>query len=116
MAGSPPVKAPWPDAIEPKWVHGKRAIVDPDRRLTAAEVVERVCGDHGCVRLDRLLQLSRVKMHSEAGTSFPEDGRPIGGCPTRSLDGLQSARGSGVSPVGLRSERYTTRRGGGGRG
>jgi len=25
-----PVKAPWLNAIEPKWVHGKRAIVEPD--------------------------------------------------------------------------------------
>jgi hypothetical protein len=38
-----PIKAPWLNAIEPKWVHGKRAIVDPDRKLTGAEVVERVC-------------------------------------------------------------------------
>jgi hypothetical protein len=32
-----PVKAPWLNAIEPKWVHGKRAIVEPERKLTAAE-------------------------------------------------------------------------------
>jgi hypothetical protein len=51
-----PVKAPWLNAIEPKWVHGKRAIVEPGRRLTAAEVVERVCGYYGCERLDRLTQ------------------------------------------------------------
>ena len=30
-----PVKAPWLNRIEPKWVHGKRAIVEPDRPLTA---------------------------------------------------------------------------------
>ena len=35
-----PVKAPWLNRIEPKWVHCKRAIVEPDRPLTAAEVVE----------------------------------------------------------------------------
>ena len=32
-----PVKAPWLNRIEPKWVHGKRAIIEPDRPLTAAE-------------------------------------------------------------------------------
>ncbi len=51
-----PVKAPWLNAIEPKWVHGKRAIVEPDRKLTAAEVAERVCGYYGCELLDRLSQ------------------------------------------------------------
>ena len=51
-----PVKAPWLNAIEPKWVHGKRAVVEPGRKLTAAEVVERVCGYYGCDQLDRLSQ------------------------------------------------------------
>ncbi len=51
-----PVKAPWLNAIEPKWVHGKRAIVEPERKLSAAEVVERVCGYYGCEQLDRLSQ------------------------------------------------------------
>ena len=52
----PPVKAPWLNAIEPKWVHGKRAIVEPGRALTSAEVVERVCGYYGCERLDPITQ------------------------------------------------------------
>jgi hypothetical protein len=51
-----PVKAPWLNAIEPKWVHGKRAISAPDRTLTGAEVVERVCGYYGCEQSDRLAQ------------------------------------------------------------
>jgi hypothetical protein len=51
-----PVKAPWLNRIEPKWVHGKRAIVEPDRPLTAAEVIERACGYYGCEQLDRLTQ------------------------------------------------------------
>ena len=33
-----PVKAPWLNPIEPKWVHGKRAIVEPDRKLSAGRV------------------------------------------------------------------------------
>jgi hypothetical protein len=51
-----PVKAPWRNRIEPKWVHGKRAIVEPDRPLTASEVVDRVCDYYGCERLDRIAQ------------------------------------------------------------
>jgi hypothetical protein len=51
-----PIKAPWLNAIEPKWVHGKRAITEPDRKLTGDEVVQRVCGYYGCEQLDRLEQ------------------------------------------------------------
>lgn len=43
-----PVKAPWLNAIEPKWVHGKRAIVEPDRKLSAGEVQQRACDYYGC--------------------------------------------------------------------
>src|SRR5262249_38439165 len=32
-----PVKSPWLNPIEPKWVHGKRAIVEPARLLSAYE-------------------------------------------------------------------------------
>jgi hypothetical protein len=51
-----PVKAPWLNRIEPKWVHGKRAIIEPDRPLTATEVVDRVCTYYGCEPLERLAQ------------------------------------------------------------
>jgi len=43
-----PSKSPWLNRIEPKWVHGKKAIVEPERRLSAAEVKERVCRYYGC--------------------------------------------------------------------
>ena len=43
-----PVKSPWLNPIEPKWVHSKRAIVEPTRLLSAHEVAERVCAYHGC--------------------------------------------------------------------
>ena len=43
-----PVKAPWLNRIEPKWAHGKRAIVEPDRKLTADELRQRVCDHFGC--------------------------------------------------------------------
>jgi hypothetical protein len=51
-----PVKAPWLNRIEPKWVHGKRAILEADRKLTAAEVVERVYGYYDCEPSDHLSQ------------------------------------------------------------
>ena len=38
-----PKKSPWLNAIEPKWVHGKRKAVEPDRVLTAHELADRVC-------------------------------------------------------------------------
>jgi len=43
-----PTKSPWLNAIEPKWVHGKRAVVEPARLLTAEELVDRVCAYFGC--------------------------------------------------------------------
>ena len=43
-----PSKSPWLNPIEPKWVHGKRAIVEPDRLLSAREIRERVYAYYGC--------------------------------------------------------------------
>jgi hypothetical protein len=37
-----PVKSRWLKAMEPKWVHGKKAIAEPERKLTAQEVKDRV--------------------------------------------------------------------------
>ncbi len=51
-----PSKSPWLNPIEPKWVHGKRAILEPDRKLSGDEVIERVCGYYGCEQLERLVQ------------------------------------------------------------
>jgi hypothetical protein len=53
-----PVKSPWLNPIEPKWAHGKEAIVEPERLLSAAEVRSRVCGYYGCELLEPLAQLS----------------------------------------------------------
>jgi DDE superfamily endonuclease len=50
-----PVKAPWLNPIEPKWVHGKRAIVEPARLLSAAQLEERICSYFGCHRQDHLI-------------------------------------------------------------
>ena len=43
-----PIKSPWLNPIEPKWVHGKRAVVEPDRTLPALELAQRVCGYFDC--------------------------------------------------------------------
>ena len=51
-----PVKSPWLNAIEPKWAHGKKAIIEPDRRLTAQEVKQRVCDYYGCEQSKPLRQ------------------------------------------------------------
>ena len=51
-----PVKSPWLNAIEPKWAHGKRAIVEPDRLLAAQEVKDRVCAYYGCEQPEPLEQ------------------------------------------------------------
>jgi hypothetical protein len=50
-----PVKSPWLNPIEPKWVHGKRAVVEPARLLSAAELEERICAHFPCQREDHLI-------------------------------------------------------------
>jgi hypothetical protein len=51
-----PTKSPWLNRIEPHWVHGKRAIVEPARLLTAHEGESRVCDYFGCPLVDHLVQ------------------------------------------------------------
>jgi hypothetical protein len=40
-----PSRSPWLNAIEPEWVHGKRAVVEPARKLSGAELKQRL-GEH----------------------------------------------------------------------
>lgn len=49
-----PVKSPWRNPIEPKWVHGKRRACSPDRTLTARETAERACTALGCTYEEHL--------------------------------------------------------------
>ena len=35
-----PKKSPWLNAIEPKWIHGKRKVVEPGRLLGADELAD----------------------------------------------------------------------------
>jgi transposase len=49
-----PTKSPWLNRIEPHWVHGKRAVVEPERKLTARELISRICHYYGGKQLPRL--------------------------------------------------------------
>ena len=51
-----PTKSPWFNPLEPPWVHGKRAIVEPARTLSAAELIHRVCTYFECAHVDHLKQ------------------------------------------------------------
>jgi DDE superfamily endonuclease len=51
-----PSKSPWLNPIEPKWVHGKRAVVEPARVLTMPELMQRVCTYYQCELTDPLAQ------------------------------------------------------------
>ena len=42
-----PTQSPWLNPIEPKWVHGKRNVVETDGLLTARQLAERVCAYYG---------------------------------------------------------------------
>jgi transposase len=55
-----PTKSPWLNPIEPKWVHGKRAVSEPERLLSAAELETRVCAYYGCAREVHLLMPKKV--------------------------------------------------------
>ena len=49
-----PVKSPWLNPIEPKWVHAKRKVVEADRVLTGRELAERVCRVFDCAHEEHL--------------------------------------------------------------
>lgn len=43
-----PSRAPWLNAIEPKWIHGKRAVAEPAEVLEGSELMERVYEHFDC--------------------------------------------------------------------
>jgi hypothetical protein len=51
-----PSKSPWLNAIEPKWAHGKRAVVEPTRKLSGNELQQRLCA---CYRTSLLQPLAQ---------------------------------------------------------
>ena len=38
-----PIKSPWLNPIEPRWLHAKRKIYEPDGRLTPLNLRRRIC-------------------------------------------------------------------------
>ena len=56
-----PSKSPWLNPIEPRWVHGKRAIVEPERLLSAQEVETRACEYYDCEQVEHLRQIPLPK-------------------------------------------------------
>jgi hypothetical protein len=55
-----PSKSPWLNPIEPKWVHGKRAVSEPERLLSADELEARVYAYYGCERETHLVMPKKV--------------------------------------------------------
>ena len=43
-----PTQSPWLNPIEPKWVHAKQSIVEPDGVLSAKQLAERICAHFRC--------------------------------------------------------------------
>ena len=44
-----PTRSPWLNPIEPKWVHGKRNVAEPDTVLDCAELTRRVHQHFSCL-------------------------------------------------------------------
>ena len=51
-----PRKSPWLNRIEPTWVHGKRAMAEPDRKLHVDELQQRICAYDDCELLAPIAQ------------------------------------------------------------
>jgi transposase len=79
-----PVASPWLNNIEPCWTHAKKAIMEVDRKLTAAEITARVCEHFGCELLPYLKTTSsrdeddahapsgHLQRHKASATSDPK--------------------------------------------
>src|SRR5919109_1541108 len=51
-----PITSPWLKRIEPKWVQGKRAVAEPDRKLHVDELKHRIWAYYHCELLDSITQ------------------------------------------------------------
>jgi hypothetical protein len=60
VVGQLPSTSPWLNPLEPKWVHGQRAVAEADRLLRADELETRVCADYGCAREAHLVMPKKV--------------------------------------------------------
>ena len=54
LVGRLPSRSPWLNPIEPRWAHGKRAVVEPERKLTGDELTRRPCDHYRCPCLPSL--------------------------------------------------------------
>jgi transposase len=61
-----PVKSPWLNPIEPKWLHGKKRVAEPDRLLSATELADRVCATYGCPHYPHLIQPTPKKAKAKS--------------------------------------------------
>ena len=55
-----PSKSPWLNPIDPKWGHGKRAVSEADRLLSAEELEARVSDYYDCEREAHLVMPKKV--------------------------------------------------------
>lgn len=55
-----PKQSPWLNPIEPKWVHGKRQVVEASRLLSARELAQRICAYFRCSYEDHLSLSEKV--------------------------------------------------------
>jgi hypothetical protein len=55
-----PKQSPWLNAIEPKWVHAKRKVVEPEGLLGAYELADRVCRVFACPHHEHLTVAQKV--------------------------------------------------------
>ncbi|WP_034341962.1 transposase, partial [Deinococcus misasensis] len=56
LSGLLPKRSPWLNPIEPKWLHGKRAVIPAQGLLSAKELESRVCAYYACPKLEPLAQ------------------------------------------------------------
>jgi hypothetical protein len=50
-----PVKSPWLNPIEPKWLHGKKRVTEPHRLRSSTELADRVCATYDCPHYSHLV-------------------------------------------------------------
>ncbi|MGO8946527.1 MAG: transposase [Ktedonobacterales bacterium] len=55
-----PTQSPWLNPIEPKWVHGKRQVVEREGVLSAQQLAERICAYFGCSHEPHLVISEKV--------------------------------------------------------
>ena len=55
-----PKQSPWLNDIEPRWVHAKRKVVEPERLLGAYELADRVCRVFDCPHHEHLTVPQKV--------------------------------------------------------